>query len=232
MPWLLSPTQHLSRSSSNSLSHSTIVITDTQREPCSGRMLGWVIRVTRGILRVSNCAVQPRLWTNGAAHLRAEAFSDSDNYQNDSRIRGCGWLFCSTQSQIRGFVHQPNTMANVSAYKSTEKRWKRASEADADVDESLLDPQRLSTAHRARVRSVGSWTSGSGRETPILALDGFGEQHAGFFVIPGALDAKEQLQLAHACLSVRCGRVGVSSVVGSVLTNGMDAGPSTLRSRT
>lgn len=80
-------------------------------------------------------------------------------------------------------------------YKRCEKRWKAQTPAQALADPELLDVRSLSAEQHQRVRAVGSW-----RGQPILAFDGCGAQHEGFFVIPRALDAPAQLKLAHACL--------------------------------
>lgn len=85
-------------------------------------------------------------------------------------------------------------------YKRCEKRWKALTPAQALADPHLLDVHRFSVDHQQRVRVVGSWTAADGAERPILAFDGYGAQHEGFFVIPRALDGAAQLELAHACL--------------------------------
>ncbi|GMF18124.1 unnamed protein product [Phytophthora fragariaefolia] len=88
------------------------------------------------------------------------------------------------------------------AYKASEKRWKRATDEDLLVDDTLLDPRNLRKEQQAKVRRVGSWKwSPQDEERPVLAFDGFGASHRGFCVIPDALDAKTQLQFAHACLT-------------------------------
>lgn len=90
------------------------------------------------------------------------------------------------------------------AYKRREKRWKLMTEAQVRADPELLDVLNLSPEQQQRVRTVGEWqwTSESAPRS-ILAFDGFGAQHEGFFVIPNAIDAQTQLAIAHACLYVR-----------------------------
>lgn len=93
--------------------------------------------------------------------------------------------------------------APVSAFKRSEKRWKRASAREVYRDASLVDARALGASLPADwppcVRRAGTWPSGQ----PILAFDGEdAARHGGFFVVPGALDAAQQLRLARACLYV------------------------------
>lgn len=100
-------------------------------------------------------------------------------------------------------------MEQLSPYKRSEKRWKRVDGAAIRSDASLLDTRSLSTVaapelQRLGVRRAATWRSKT-VERPVFAFDGLDERlHGGFFVIPGALDAKEQLKLALACLYVSC----------------------------
>lgn len=92
----------------------------------------------------------------------------------------------------------------MAAYKASEKRWKPMSEEQIRADPQLLDVLNLTPEQKQRVRSIGTWqwTSDSAPQ-PILAFDGFGDQHEGFYVIPNAIDAKTQLQVAYSCLYAR-----------------------------
>lgn len=90
------------------------------------------------------------------------------------------------------------------AYKRREKRWKPMTEAQVRAEPELLDVINLSPEQQQRVRTVGSWQwTPESALRPILAFDGFGDQHEGFFVIPNAIDPQMQLAIAHACLYVR-----------------------------
>lgn len=97
------------------------------------------------------------------------------------------------------------SMASPSAFKRSEKRWKHASAAEIRSDGSLIDARTLLSSplvERSRVRRAGTWR-GSGPDQPIFAFDGEDAAlHGGFFVIPNALDAKQQIRLALACLYV------------------------------
>ncbi|TYZ64465.1 hypothetical protein PybrP1_001725 [[Pythium] brassicae (nom. inval.)] len=86
-------------------------------------------------------------------------------------------------------------------YKRCEKRWKAMTPAQALTDPYLLDVRHLSADQQQRVRVVGTWAAAGAAERPILSFDGCGVLHEGFFVIPRALDAAAQLELAHACLT-------------------------------
>ncbi|RQM15349.1 hypothetical protein DD237_003583 [Peronospora effusa] len=88
------------------------------------------------------------------------------------------------------------------AYKACEKRWKHATNEDLTHDLALLDPRNLSKEQQAKVQQIGSWKWDSmDEERPVLSFDGYGTPLRGFCVIPNALDAKTQLQLARACLT-------------------------------
>ncbi|RLN62880.1 hypothetical protein BBJ29_002693 [Phytophthora kernoviae] len=90
----------------------------------------------------------------------------------------------------------------MTAYKASEKRWKRASDKDFLQDDKLIDPHNLSKEQEAKVQRVGTWKwHEDDVERPVLAFDAFGPSHRGFCVIPGALNATTQLQFAHACLN-------------------------------
>ena len=92
------------------------------------------------------------------------------------------------------------------AYKACEKRWKRATNEDLSHDLRLLDPRNLRKEQQAKVQQIGSWKWDSmDEERPVLAFNGFGAPHRGLYMIPNALDAKTQLQLARACLYVEDG---------------------------
>ncbi|KAI9911141.1 hypothetical protein PsorP6_008714 [Peronosclerospora sorghi] len=87
-------------------------------------------------------------------------------------------------------------------YKAIEKRWKHASCEAFSQNAALVDPQNLSDEHKANVQRIGYWKWGPDNENrPVLAFDGFGTSHRGFYVIPKALDAKTQLQFAFLCLT-------------------------------
>uniref|UniRef100_K3XAB6 Fe2OG dioxygenase domain-containing protein n=1 Tax=Globisporangium ultimum (strain ATCC 200006 / CBS 805.95 / DAOM BR144) TaxID=431595 RepID=K3XAB6_GLOUD len=93
----------------------------------------------------------------------------------------------------------------MAAYKASEKRWRPLSEAQIRQDPQLLDVLCLSPEQQRRVRSVGTWQwTPESPKRPILTFDGFGDKHSGFYVIPNAIDAKTQLQVAHACLTEYC----------------------------
>ncbi|GLE03740.1 hypothetical protein PINS_up012642 [Pythium insidiosum] len=87
-----------------------------------------------------------------------------------------------------------------SLYKSSEKRWRRLSEKEVLADAELLQVRSLRPEQQALVKEVGSWTAPDGRQRPVLAFDVLGSSHEGFFVIPDALDAATQLEIARACL--------------------------------
>jgi hypothetical protein len=100
-------------------------------------------------------------------------------------------------------------VAPASAFKRSEKRWKRASAEEVYRDASLINARALGASLPAEgspcVRRAGTWAAGQ----PILAFDGEdAARHGGFFVIPGALDAAQQLRLARSCLYV-CGWLSV-----------------------
>ncbi|CAH0480780.1 unnamed protein product [Peronospora belbahrii] len=88
------------------------------------------------------------------------------------------------------------------AYKACEKRWKSMTHENALHDLVVLDPRNLSEEQQKKVQHIGSWKWGSkDKERPVLAFDNFGTPHRGFCVIPSALNAKTQLQLARVCLA-------------------------------
>lgn len=111
-------------------------------------------------------------------------------------------------------------MATTTAYKRCEKRWKALRAEQAHGDPHLVDVRNLSAGQTERVRTVGTWQwTSESPERPILAFDGFGDLHDGFFVIPDALDAATQLSIAHACLYVHA-RAAQSLFCTCPLSNG------------
>ncbi|EQC41212.1 hypothetical protein SDRG_01188 [Saprolegnia diclina VS20] len=107
----------------------------------------------------------------------------------------------------------------MNAYKTVEKKWKRTKLATAEdlygadgarIAEAadLVDVQALTLAQAAWVDQVGSCAISAGATCPIYALRKPGavanndsDVHAGFFILPGALDAATQRLLAEMCLT-------------------------------
>ncbi|KAJ0405681.1 hypothetical protein ATCC90586_004484 [Pythium insidiosum] len=91
--------------------------------------------------------------------------------------------------------------STTSAYKATEKHWRRRSESEVLADADLLDVRALRADQQELVREIGTWTAPDGRQRSVFAFDAMGSAHEGFFVIPDAIDAATQLEIAHACLT-------------------------------
>ncbi|OQR85024.1 alkylated DNA repair protein alkB-like protein [Achlya hypogyna] len=108
---------------------------------------------------------------------------------------------------------------SVNAYKSVEKKWKRVKITAADdltdrhgvrIPEAaeLLDATSLTPDQARWVVKVGDVEICPGTPCPIYALRdptgascGDSYVHAGFFILPGALDASTQRLLAEKCLN-------------------------------
>jgi predicted nucleic acid-binding Zn ribbon protein len=101
---------------------------------------------------------------------------------------------------------------SINEYKKIEKKWKKSEQEVEEMlstDEELFDFKKLSMSQKKQLKTIGLFTfrgGGSGTPQPIYSFENINTStnhpHKGFYVIPNAIDQKDQLEIAYKCLYV------------------------------